>query len=319
MKPGHWPGERRRRLGDAADVRDCGLAGRFDGATVSALRDTPGALLSRAQLEPHQPRSHELAQIRSGPRSPCPPARPICPARRTINVTKIADFAGVFRGVTCRKDNGDEPRGHALRAHQTSTRGHRLPRGARSRRQGGAGEGSALEPRRMGAASASARSGQGARGSGQEPCPRAGADPLRADARLAVHVLSRRGGDHGDGPREDPESGLRVQACGDAHLSNFGVFAAPDRSLVLDVNDFDETLPGPGSGTSSALRRASRSPGATATSPRRRPALRSSARSAPTARRCASSPRCGTSTSGTRASTSTPCSPTWPRSPTASR
>jgi uncharacterized protein (DUF2252 family) len=42
-----------------------------------------------------------------------------------------------------------------------------------------------------------------------------------------------------------PDSGLRVQACGDAHLSNFGVFAAPDRRLVVDVNDFDETLPGP--------------------------------------------------------------------------
>ena len=42
-----------------------------------------------------------------------------------------------------------------------------------------------------------------------------------------------------------PHSGLRVQACGDAHLSNFGLFAAPDRRLVLDVNDFDETLPGP--------------------------------------------------------------------------
>ena len=42
-----------------------------------------------------------------------------------------------------------------------------------------------------------------------------------------------------------PQSGLRVQACGDAHLSNFGVFAAPDRRLVMDVNDFDETLPGP--------------------------------------------------------------------------
>ncbi len=42
-----------------------------------------------------------------------------------------------------------------------------------------------------------------------------------------------------------PESGFHVQACGDAHLSNFGVFAAPDRSLVMDVNDFDETLPGP--------------------------------------------------------------------------
>src|ERR1700742_1398633 len=42
-----------------------------------------------------------------------------------------------------------------------------------------------------------------------------------------------------------PTSGLRVQACGDAHLSNFGAFAAPDRRLVFDLNDFDETLPGP--------------------------------------------------------------------------
>ena len=42
-----------------------------------------------------------------------------------------------------------------------------------------------------------------------------------------------------------PQSGLRVQLCGDAHLSNFGVFASPDRHLVFDLNDFDETLPGP--------------------------------------------------------------------------
>jgi len=42
-----------------------------------------------------------------------------------------------------------------------------------------------------------------------------------------------------------PTSGLEVQMCGDAHLSNFGVFAAPDRRLVFDLNDFDETLPGP--------------------------------------------------------------------------
>jgi uncharacterized protein (DUF2252 family) len=42
-----------------------------------------------------------------------------------------------------------------------------------------------------------------------------------------------------------PTSGLTVQLCGDAHLSNFGAFEAPDRSLVFDVNDFDETLPGP--------------------------------------------------------------------------
>ena len=42
-----------------------------------------------------------------------------------------------------------------------------------------------------------------------------------------------------------PSSGLRVQLCGDAHLSNFGAFAAPDRRLIFDINDFDETHPGP--------------------------------------------------------------------------
>ena len=42
-----------------------------------------------------------------------------------------------------------------------------------------------------------------------------------------------------------PRSGLRTQCCGDAHLVNFGVFSSPDRSLVFDINDFDETLPGP--------------------------------------------------------------------------
>ena len=42
-----------------------------------------------------------------------------------------------------------------------------------------------------------------------------------------------------------PRKGLHVQLCGDAHLSNFGVYAAPDRRLVFDTNDFDETLPGP--------------------------------------------------------------------------
>jgi len=47
--------------------------------------------------------------------------------------------------------------------------------------------------------------------------------------------------DLADGPR----TGLHAQLCGDAHLSNFGVFAAPDRRLVFSINDFDETLPGP--------------------------------------------------------------------------
>ena len=45
--------------------------------------------------------------------------------------------------------------------------------------------------------------------------------------------------------KDTPTAGLTVQLCGDADLSNFGVFASPERALVFDVNDFDETLPGP--------------------------------------------------------------------------
>ena len=44
---------------------------------------------------------------------------------------------------------------------------------------------------------------------------------------------------------ETPTAGLNVQLCGDAHLSNFGAFASPERTLLFDLNDFDETLPGP--------------------------------------------------------------------------
>ena len=56
----------------------------------------------------------------------------------------------------------------------------------------------------------------------------------RGAARIMAHDLAA-----------TPRSGLNVQCCGDAHLSNFGVFASPERRLVFDVNDFDETLPGP--------------------------------------------------------------------------
>src|SRR5258706_7735564 len=42
-----------------------------------------------------------------------------------------------------------------------------------------------------------------------------------------------------------PATGLAVQLCGDAHLGNFGLFGSTERRLVFDINDFDETLPGP--------------------------------------------------------------------------
>jgi uncharacterized protein (DUF2252 family) len=71
--------------------------------------------------------------------------------------------------------------------------------------------------------------------------------PIRYGRMLASPFAFFRGGaslmaaDLADGPR----TGLHAQLCGDAHLSNFGIFAAPDRRLVFSINDFDETLPGP--------------------------------------------------------------------------
>lgn len=57
---------------------------------------------------------------------------------------------------------------------------------------------------------------------------------LRGSAALMAHDLAI-----------TPSTGIRVQACGDCHLMNFGLFATPERNLVLDLNDFDETLPAP--------------------------------------------------------------------------
>ena len=62
-----------------------------------------------------------------------------------------------------------------------------------------------------------------------------------AEWLVAVHVLPRRRTGDGRGPGPDPRAGLTVQICGDAHLVNFGVFASPERNLVFDINDFDET------------------------------------------------------------------------------
>ncbi len=87
-----------------------------------------------------------------------------------------------------------------------------------------------------------------------------------------------------------PVSGLAVQACGDAHLSNFGIFGSAERRLVFDVNDFDETLPGPWEWDVKRLAAAWRSR-AGATGSAARTAARSSwLRSPGTGRRCAISP-----------------------------
>ena len=67
----------------------------------------------------------------------------------------------------------------------------------------------------------------------------------RSDARLSVHLLPWRRAPDGRRLATTPTTGLRVQLCGDAHLANFGAYASPERKLVFDINDFDETLPGP--------------------------------------------------------------------------
>ena len=72
-----------------------------------------------------------------------------------------------------------------------------------------------------------------------------------------------------------PVSGFDAQLCGDAHLSNFGAFASAERTLVFDVNDFDEIAPrARGSGTSNDWRPASRSPADRTDSDTARPATR---------------------------------------------
>lgn len=57
---------------------------------------------------------------------------------------------------------------------------------------------------------------------------------LRGSAAVMAHDLA-----------STPVSGIRVQACGDCHVANFGLFATPERNLIFDINDFDETLPAP--------------------------------------------------------------------------
>jgi uncharacterized protein (DUF2252 family) len=89
----------------------------------------------------------------------------------------------------------------------------------------------------------SARSGRAAQGSGGAPT----VQPVR-HGRMQVSPFTLYRGTAKvvaadlDGT---PRSGLDVQLCGDAHLSNFGLFASPERTLLFDLNDFDETLPGP--------------------------------------------------------------------------
>ncbi len=105
-----------------------------------------------------------------------------------------------------------------------------------------------------------------------------------------------------------PNTGLTAQLCGDAHLSNFGMFGSPERHLYFDVNDFDETHPGPFEWDvkrlSASLEIAARDRGFSGRE--RRGAIGAAVRSYREA--MAGFAAMSTSTSGTRTSTSTVCS-----------
>ena len=73
------------------------------------------------------------------------------------------------------------------------------------------------------------------------PCP----SPSRSNDGLAVCFLPGLSSDHGSRLSRTPSTGIQLQICGDAHLLNFGTFATPERNQIFDLNDFDETQPGP--------------------------------------------------------------------------
>ena len=101
-----------------------------------------------------------------------------------------------------------------------------------------------------------------------------------------------------------PTTGVRVQACGDAHLANFGIFASPERRLVFDINDFDETLPAPWEWDVKRFATSVEICGRHLASPRRGVSRRSDRRPGATVRRWRDSPRWATSTFGMPTSTS---------------
>lgn len=106
---------------------------------------------------------------------------------------------------------------------------------------------------------------------------------------------------------DTPRTGLTVQACGDAHLVNFGLFASPERRLVVEINDFDETLPGPWEWDVKRLATSLEIAGRHNGYPRRRVGGSCSPRCGPTGERCAGSLAGPRSRSGTPTRTWRPC------------
>src|SRR5262245_58634496 len=80
---------------------------------------------------------------------------------------------------------------------------------------------------------------------GQDPDRGTASDPLCTDEGRSIRLSTRGRSIMAADLASGPTTGLRVQACGDCHLANFGAYATPEGTPIFDVNDFDETLPAP--------------------------------------------------------------------------
>ena len=182
---------------------------------------------------------------------------------------------------------------------------------ARRRGQGRTGGGAALQPRGCGSRRRTARDPvDRARGAGGQPRVSPSSVPIRYGRMLASPFTFYRGAaaDHGRRPRRDPD--VRARACSSAATRTCRTSASsrsPERRLVFDINDFDETLPGPWEWDvkrlAASIEIAGRDRGFTrsrARADRRWPRSRAYREAMRRVRR-----RCATSTSGTRGSTST--------------
>ena len=155
-------------------------------------------------------------------------------------------------------------------------------------------------------APATAVTGRGAQGAGREP-RLAELIPIRHARMTASPFAFYRGAAAvmAEDLSATPDSGLRVQCCGDVDLSNFGGFVAPDRTMVFDINDFDETVPGPWEWDVKRLVGELRDRRAAPVGSTRSPAMdRRGHGPRPTGSRCASTRSLATSRSCTAASTS---------------
>ena len=214
--------------------------------------------LARAGRGVQHPRRHPGAGLAGGhgagplPDPGCPDhrLRPVPAGRgvrglpgRGVGVSRSPAGAEAVRPASTLREGRVDDAGHPHQGQAECTAAH--PRAAGGAGKGSAGRGAALQPRGVHRRPDRPDPVALLEGQGLDRVPEL--LPIRYGRMASSAFAFFRGAalPMASDLAHTPRSGLTVQACGDAHLSNFGVFASPERHLVFDINDFDETLPGP--------------------------------------------------------------------------